>query len=203
MGIYREGFLPMPPADLIDDRNDLGLPPVADVASVSKPPDIEREVIELYEHFRNPALRYALSFGIPVHDAEEIAQEAFLCLFRHLPQRRSRKNLLGWIFRVAHNLALKQRQMNQESHARMAPGPALAEGLADTSANPEEQPFMRSKAATFAGRRPRSPRSRSGLPRAARGGTSLPGDCSDTRYFCGSSFNVADAFAGTLGSRGP
>jgi RNA polymerase sigma-70 factor, ECF subfamily len=129
----------MPPADLIDDSNNRELPRVADATSVSKPSDVEREVIELFEHFRNPVLRYALSFGIPVHDAEEIAQEVFLCLFRHLQQRRSRKNLRGWIFRVAHNLALKQRHANQKSHSRMASDPAIAEELADTSANPEEQ----------------------------------------------------------------
>ena len=139
MGIYRWGSFSMAPADLIDDANDLGLPPVVDAASASKPSDIEREVVELFEHFRNPVLRYALSFGIPVHDAEEIAQEVFLGLFRHLQQRRSRKNLRGWIFRVAHNLALKQRHVNQKSYARMAPDPAIAEELADTSANPEEQ----------------------------------------------------------------
>jgi len=34
--------------------------------------------MEFFEQFRDPLLRYALSFGIPVHDAEEVIQEVFL-----------------------------------------------------------------------------------------------------------------------------
>jgi RNA polymerase sigma-70 factor (ECF subfamily) len=48
-------------------------------------------VMSLFEQFRNPLFRYVLSFGIPVHDAEEITQEVFLSLFRHLQLGRSRK----------------------------------------------------------------------------------------------------------------
>ena len=63
----------------------------AETAPSEKPSEIEREVMELFEQLRNPLLRYALSFGIPVHDAEEIVQEVFLSLFRHLQLRRSRQ----------------------------------------------------------------------------------------------------------------
>jgi RNA polymerase sigma-70 factor (ECF subfamily) len=94
--------------------------------------------MSLFEQFRNPLLRYALSFGIPVHDAEEIIQDVFLSLFRHLQLRKSRKNLRGWIFRVAHNLALKQRYANQRSLDRMASGGTKAENQFDLSPNPEE-----------------------------------------------------------------
>jgi RNA polymerase sigma-70 factor (ECF subfamily) len=95
--------------------------------------------MNLFEQFRNPLLRYVLSFGIAVHDAEEITQEVFLSLFRHLQLRRSRKNLRGWIFRVAHNLALKQRYANQRSHDTTASDWAIAERQFDPSPNPEEQ----------------------------------------------------------------
>ena len=60
--------------------------------------------MRLFDQFRNPLLRYALSLGISVHDAEEVTQEVFLALFRRLQLGRPRKNLRGWIFRVAHNL---------------------------------------------------------------------------------------------------
>ena len=43
------------------------------------------------------------------HDAEDIVQETFLSLFRHSELGRPRSNLKGWLFRVAHNLALKRR----------------------------------------------------------------------------------------------
>src|SRR5271170_8199113 len=85
------------------------------VVSTAGPSEIERDVMALFEQFRNPLLRYALSFGLPAHDAEEVTQEVFLSLFRHLQMNKSRKNLPGWLFRVTHNLALKQRYANLKS----------------------------------------------------------------------------------------
>ena len=35
----------------------------------ARPSEIECEVMNLFEQFRNPLLRYVLSFGIAVHDA--------------------------------------------------------------------------------------------------------------------------------------
>jgi RNA polymerase sigma-70 factor, ECF subfamily len=125
----------MPPMDSTNELTFSG----ADAASSAKPSEIEREVLGLFEQYRNPLLRYALSFGISAHDAEEVVQEVFLSLFRHLQLRRSRKNLRGWIFRVTHNLALKQRHANQKSLNRMAADGAVAEEQFDPSPNAEEQ----------------------------------------------------------------
>jgi RNA polymerase sigma-70 factor (ECF subfamily) len=124
------------PADSI---NELLFPATIAPASSTKTSEIECKVISLFEQFRNPLLRYVLSFGIPVHDAEEIIQEAFLSLFRHLALRRSRKNLRGWLFRVAHNLALKQRCANQRARDATASDWAIAERQFDPSPNAEEQ----------------------------------------------------------------
>jgi RNA polymerase sigma-70 factor, ECF subfamily len=133
-----KGLMRMPPTD-VADSNDLVFPNVAEASFSAKPSEIEREVMELFEQFRDPLLRYALSFGIPVHDAEEIVQDVFLSLFRHLQLRRSRQNLRGWIFRVAHNLTLKQRHANQKSRNRLGPDLAIAEDPSDPAPNPEEQ----------------------------------------------------------------
>jgi len=54
--------------------------------------------MRLFEDFRGPLLRYALSFGISTHDAEEVIQEVFLSLFRHLQMGRSRKTSAGGSF---------------------------------------------------------------------------------------------------------
>ena len=126
----------MPPADSI---NGLYFLTVADPALSEKPSEIEREVMELFEQLRNPLLRYALSFGIPIHDAEEVVQEMFLSLFRHLQLGKSRKNLRAWIFRVVHNLALKQRDANRRSGDRTASDWTMAEEKFDPGPNPEEQ----------------------------------------------------------------
>jgi RNA polymerase sigma-70 factor (ECF subfamily) len=73
------------------------------------PSRLEDEVTGFYDEFRAPVLRYLYSLRIPADDGEEIVQEVFLALFRHLRDGKSRTNLRGWIFRVAHNLALKNR----------------------------------------------------------------------------------------------
>jgi hypothetical protein len=51
---------------------------VSESALSARPSEIERDLMEPFEQIRNPLLRYAYSFGIPMHDAEEVVQEAFL-----------------------------------------------------------------------------------------------------------------------------
>jgi RNA polymerase sigma-70 factor, ECF subfamily len=119
------------PADSVQD-----LPFAAGSASAAKPSEIECEVIGLFDQFRNPLLRYVISLGLTVHDAEEVIQEIFLALFRHLQLGKSRQNLRGWVFRVAHNLALKQRAANRKDSVRL--GFEEAEKQADSNPNPEE-----------------------------------------------------------------
>jgi RNA polymerase sigma-70 factor (ECF subfamily) len=136
--IQVEGLELMPPFDSIDSFDELSFPATAHTAVAVKPSAIECEVMHLFDQFRDPLLRYALSFGISVHDAEEVTQEVFMALFRHLQLERPRQNLRGWIFRVTHNLALRQRYANQSSRERMALGEAIAEQQLDPSPSPEE-----------------------------------------------------------------
>ena len=111
----------------------------SEVMALAKTSRIEEEVIELFDEFRGPLLRYAVSLGVSIHDGEEVIQEVFLALFRHLHLGRSRKNLRGWLFRVTHNLALKQRHANQTSIQRIAGDASVAEEHADPAPGPEEQ----------------------------------------------------------------
>jgi RNA polymerase sigma-70 factor, ECF subfamily len=108
-------------------------------ARTSKPSEVECAVIDLFEQFRNPLLRYVMSLGLSVHDGEEIIQEVFLALFRHLQLGRSRRNLRGWVFRVAHNLALKQRQANRKAQATLDSDDDVVHQQPDAAPNPEEQ----------------------------------------------------------------
>ena len=101
---------------------------------------LEEEVVALFDQLRERLLRYLLSLGLPVSDGEEIVQEVFLALFEHLRRERSRENLRGWIFRVAHNLALKRRQRAQRD------GQTLGElQLVDPAPDPESQAAARQK----------------------------------------------------------
>lgn len=81
---------------------------------------LEQEVVTLFDQFRDPLLRYLSSFGLASADGEEIIQEVFLLLFQHLHRDKPRENLRGWLFRVAHNLALKRLHRSRrelETHA--------------------------------------------------------------------------------------
>ena len=64
----------------------------------------------MYREWRAPVQRYLLGLGLPVADADEVAQETFLALFEHLRAGRPRDNLRGWVFRVAHNQGLRRRR---------------------------------------------------------------------------------------------
>ena len=110
--------------------------PSRDAASAAP---LEQEVTELFDQLRAPILRYLLSFGCSVHDSEEVVQEVFLSLFRHLQRDGSRSNLRGWLFRVAHNLGLKQRNASRDSSRVLLPPDTDAAQHADGNPNPEEQ----------------------------------------------------------------
>ena len=125
----------------------ISLPVVSTAATGSRPAEdfaaqrtcacaastLEEEVVAMFERHRSPLLRYLLSFRIAAPDAEEIVQEVFLSLFQHLRKGKSRANLQGWLFKVAHNLALKNRTRAQRQ------SPALPEAQVDSAPGPEEQ----------------------------------------------------------------
>lgn len=107
----------------------------AAASAAQRPPRLEEEVVSLFEQLRVPILRYLLSFRIPAPDAEEITQEVFLSLFQHLRQGKRRENLPGWVFRVAHNLALKHRSRSR----RFSGLGDLSEVPGDLAPGPEER----------------------------------------------------------------
>ncbi|HEY1243064.1 MAG TPA: RNA polymerase sigma factor [Bryobacteraceae bacterium] len=112
-----------------------------------QPSPLETEVVNLFDQLRERVLRYLLSLGVPVSDGEEIVQEVFLALFEHLRQGRSRENLRGWVFSVAHNLGLKRRQrMWRDGRSLNTTAEAQAvQLLADPSPDPEVQAASRQK----------------------------------------------------------
>jgi RNA polymerase sigma-70 factor (ECF subfamily) len=108
------------------------------VQSSSSPSTLEEEVVQFFNEFRNPLMRYVLSMRLDTPDAEEVVQEVFLALFRHLQQGRPRTSLRGWIFRVGHNLALKQRIRNGRRD-RLESHDDLSESRITADLNPEEE----------------------------------------------------------------
>jgi RNA polymerase sigma-70 factor, ECF subfamily len=117
-------------------------PDFADLLNVGDAAELEHWFGEL----RQPVARYLSALGLSQQDGEEVLQEVFLALLRHLRQDRPRQNLRGWIFRVAHNLGLKQRQRGQ---ARLLPSLGLEHHPLDPAPSPEQQVVSRQRQQTL------------------------------------------------------
>jgi RNA polymerase sigma-70 factor (ECF subfamily) len=98
----------------------------------------QRDVLSLYDEHAPTLLRYARSFGLSDESAEDVVQDVFVALFRHLVLDRPRHNLAGWLFRVTRNLSLKHRTRAGASPTNV-PTDFLLERLVDPSDTPEER----------------------------------------------------------------
>ena len=98
--------------------------------------ELESVVVGLFDQFQERVIHYVRTYGLPLPDAEDVVQETFLSLFHHLELGRSRSNLTGWIFRVAHNLALKRRKSSLVSGVHRDQHLILSQQAAPDS-NPE------------------------------------------------------------------
>jgi RNA polymerase sigma-70 factor (ECF subfamily) len=68
----------------------------------------QRETTRLFALFRDPVYRYFRRVLGSREEAEDLTQEVFLRLYRTLQQGQDIENARGWIFRVAHNLAVNE-----------------------------------------------------------------------------------------------
>jgi RNA polymerase sigma-70 factor (ECF subfamily) len=71
------------------------------------------EASTLYRELRKPLLRYLVCLGLSADEAQDVVQDAFLSLHRHLDSGGSRENIRSWLFRVVHNAA-RNRQNRYE-----------------------------------------------------------------------------------------
>ena len=63
------------------------------------------EVTVLYSELRKPLLRYLVCLGLSSDEAQDVVQDAFVTLQRHVASGGSQENIRSWVFRVAHNRA--------------------------------------------------------------------------------------------------
>lgn len=64
-------------------------------------------VEQIYEAERDSIYRYLLYFGVPAGRAQELAQDSFLKLYLKMAKGEEIENPRAWLFRVAHNSALR------------------------------------------------------------------------------------------------
>jgi RNA polymerase sigma-70 factor, ECF subfamily len=113
---------------------------VADAGRTHSSSAVVEEVVGLFDELRSPLFRYLLGFSLAVPDSEDILQETFLALFQHLQRDKSRQNLRAWLFRVAHNLALKKQQRSRLDLRNISKSAlAVEDFIADPAPNPEDQ----------------------------------------------------------------
>jgi RNA polymerase sigma-70 factor, ECF subfamily len=81
------------------------------------------EAATLYRELRKPLLRYLICLGLTADEAQDVAQDAFLSLHRHLSSGGSQENIRSWLFRVAHNRARnRQNSYDRRFAAPLEPG---------------------------------------------------------------------------------
>ena len=71
------------------------------------------EATTLYRELRKPLLRYLACLGLSGDEAQDVVQDAFLSLHKHLAAGGAQENIRSWVFRVAHNQA-RNRQRRYE-----------------------------------------------------------------------------------------
>jgi RNA polymerase sigma-70 factor (ECF subfamily) len=96
------------------------------------------EIAAVFDLLRDPLLRYLWTLGLEIADGEEVLQDVFLSLFQHLDGGKPIDNVRGWLFRVAHNLALRRRyRTRRNAVTQMDAG--SEERTVDPSPNPEDR----------------------------------------------------------------
>ena len=100
------------------------------------------EATTLYQELRKPLLRYLAGLGLSADEAQDIVQESFLSLHKHLAASGSQQNLRSWLFRVAHNRA---RNHQQSYSQRMGQPLDAVFDKASIAATPEQAALEREK----------------------------------------------------------
>jgi len=82
-----------------------------------------READALFRELRKPLLRYLVCLGLSHDEAQDVVQDAFLSLHRHVASGGSAGNTRAWLFRVAHNQARnRQSSYDRRFSAPLDPG---------------------------------------------------------------------------------
>jgi RNA polymerase sigma-70 factor, ECF subfamily len=100
------------------------------------------EASTLYNELRKPLLRYLVCLGMSADEAQDVVQDAFVSLQRHMASGGSQENIRSWLFRVAHN-----RARNRQSSYDRRFGSSLDSGIESIpdSATPERAVLEKEK----------------------------------------------------------
>lgn len=100
---------------------------------------MRKSIVDLYDSLRPGLSAYLISLGLSRSQAEDVVHDTFLKLIEHLTNTNDEQDLRGWVFRVAHNLAINLHQSAYHRLSDYIGGDELSLGrLADSSLSPEE-----------------------------------------------------------------
>jgi len=124
------------PGDILSLRLNVAKPDTKEQGSDG----IDEQTVRLYDSLRPSLYRYLLNVGLHPADVEEIIQETFLRLYRHLHKGSGDGNLRAWIYQVAHNLSADFRK-NHRKLVETTPEllGELSDSRVDDSPGPEDQ----------------------------------------------------------------
>ncbi|SPE41476.1 RNA polymerase, sigma-24 subunit, ECF subfamily [Candidatus Sulfopaludibacter sp. SbA3] len=105
---------------------------------------VQERAEKIYETERAAVYTYLLYFGLPAARAQELAQDAFLAMYRRMLKGGEIENPRAWLYRVAHNLAMR-------SHVREPKFDELSEMMepADLQPDPERSLIEKSRKAAL------------------------------------------------------
>ena len=106
----------------------------------------EKKLIQLYDTLRPSVYKYLVNIGLVPQDVEEIVQEVFLRLYRHLCAGGDEENLRAWIYQVAHNLSSNFRKSRRHLVDTTPDGwEQLCQSLSDNTPGPEQQLLLKER----------------------------------------------------------
>jgi RNA polymerase sigma-70 factor (ECF subfamily) len=106
--------------------------------TVQPQPTRESQVMDLYDQLRPSLLTYLAGLGLNLNESEDVIHDCFVRLYDHLAVKAENHNLRGWLFRVAHNLAMDFFRDARRVQQQDEQGVDLLDLVIDPSCSPEE-----------------------------------------------------------------
>ena len=138
---------------------------------------VHERVEQIYEAERDSIYAYLLYLGMPAQRAQELAQDSFLKLYTKMSKGESIENPRAWLYRVAHNSALRVYE-REPVFDELDPDFSAAEAAPD----PESVLIDRQRSAALVQAIWGAIAAAEKLPPLARAGSPLSRDCGRHRH---------------------
>jgi RNA polymerase sigma-70 factor (ECF subfamily) len=99
--------------------------------------DWRQQTLHLYDALAPKLVKFLRHLGLDREEREDVIQEVFLRLARHLKKGNSEDNLHSWVHQVAHNLAMDVHRVNRRGQGEVESEFEPENEPVDPKANPE------------------------------------------------------------------